>query len=487
MTRLRSISMHVFPFHRESTADCCDVEKTVGDLPDGVLLEIFALYSYKSRSISAWHTLIHVCPRWRDIVFGSPCRLELQLECTPMKTLKKTLEVWPPFPLVIKGKSYSKSSGDNIVAMLKHNDRVFEIDLLVLSSLPLENVMTVMQEPFPMLSNLKLCFAGNMTPVVLADPELFLGGSAGSLRSLTLEGIPFPSLPALLLTATNLVHLTLSNIPHSGYISPISIVICLSTLDRLETVRLEFESPLSRPDRNWRLRLPRRGGRSVLRALTTFFFKGVFEYLEDLVARIDAPQLADLRITFFNELAFDTPELAQFIERTPTLTFGALNEARVEFYDSCVGVILQQANSHRLHLRVSCRPSDWQLGSLAQLCTSSLPRSLILMVERLYIFHGSFGLHWQDDIDKSQCLEFLQPFTRVKDLYLSWGFVSHIVPALQELAGERVTEVLPALQSLFWEGFNPSGLDKLTDARRRSNHPIAVSNWERAGYVVGGP
>jgi hypothetical protein len=109
-------------------------------------------------------------------------------------------------------------------------------------------------------------------------------------------------------------------------------------------------------------------------------------------------------------------------------------------------------------------------------------------VERFYILDGSFGLHWQYDIDKNQWLEILHPFTCVKDLYLSWEFVPHIAPALKELFGERITDVLPALQSIFWEGPNPSGpvkeaLDKLTDARQR---PIAVSHWDRAGQVVGG-
>ena len=373
------------------------------------------------------------------------------------------------------------------MAMLKHNDRVCGINLRVLSSSLSENIMTAMQEPFPILTSLRLCFADKTTSAVPADHDSFLGRSAPSLQSLILEGIPFPGLPALLLTATHLVCLTLSNIPHFGYFSPISIVTCLYTLAGLESLLLKFESPQSRPDCDWRLHLPRK--RSVLPALMSFMFKGICEYLEDLVARIDAPRLADLHVTFFNELTFDTPELARFIERTST--FKQQDEACVEFYDSCVSVTLPQANSHRLHLRVSCRPSDWQLGSLAQVCTSSFPRDLILRVERLYILDGSFGLHWQDDIDKSQWLEFLQPFTCVKDLYLSWKFVPHIAPALQELVGERVAEVLPALQSIFWEGLNPSGpvkdaLDKLTDARQRSNQPIAVSHWDRAGHVVGG-
>jgi len=458
-------------------------QMTIDVLPVVALLEVFAFYVDGSKSICEWHMLVHVCRRWRDTIFYSPRRLKLHLECIPRKPLRKTLEVWPPFPMVINGEYYSKSSVDNILAVLKHNERVCGINLRILSSS--ENVMAAMQKPFPILTSLRLCMADKTTSAVPADPDLFLAGSAPSLESLCLEGIPFPGLPDLLLTATHLVHLTVSNIPHSGYFSPTSIVTCLSTLPCLESLLLEFEFSRSRPDPD------RPQTRSVLPALSSLSFKGNREYFEDLVAQIDAPRLADLNVTFFNELTFDTPELRQFIERTPT--FKAHDEACVEFYDSCVSVTLPQENSHRLHLRVSCRPSDWQLGSLAQLCTSSFPRSLILMVERLYISHGSFGLHWQDDIDNSQWLEFLQPLACVKDLYLSWKSVPYIAPALKELGGggERMTEVLPALENIFWEGLDPAGpvmeaFDKLTDARQRSDHPITVSHWDRAGYVVGG-
>lgn len=46
-------------------------------------------------------------------------------------------------------------------------------------------------------------------------------------------------------------------------------------------------------------------------------------------------------------------------------------------------------------------------------------------------------------------LRFLHFFTAVKDLHLSEGLVPHVAAALQELIGERVTAVLPALQNLF--------------------------------------
>jgi hypothetical protein len=67
-----------------------------------------------------------------------------------------------------------------------------------------------------------------------------------------------------------------------------------------------------------------------------FCFKGISEYLEDLVTCIDIPKLKDLYITFFNQIDFDNPQLAQFIKRTPTIK--APDEARVQFHDSSVTV-----------------------------------------------------------------------------------------------------------------------------------------------------
>jgi hypothetical protein len=187
-------------------------------------------------------------------------------------------------------------------------------------------------------------------------------------------------------------------------------------------------------------------------------FQGVSEYLEDLVARIDVPLLNKLKISFFHQLIFDTPQLAQFISRTPK--FHAHNEALVEFYDENVSVTLRQIPdlNEMLSLVIPCRQSDWQLSSLAQLCSSSFHQALIPPVEHLHILeYNILRPQWQDDIEDSQWLELLRLFTAVKGLWISQEFVPRIAPALQELVGEGMTEVLPALQNLFLEEDLPSG------------------------------
>ncbi|KAF8489908.1 hypothetical protein F5888DRAFT_1638378 [Russula emetica] len=263
-------------------------------------------------------------------------------------------------------------------------------------------------------------------------------------------------------------------------ISPEAIVRCLSALISLEGLSLEFESPRSRPNQE-RRRLPP-PTRSVLPSLTCFIFKGVSVYLEDLVARIDAPLLESLQITFFHQLIFDTPQLVQFVSRTPNLK--APIEAHVVFSDESVSATLPEALPGRLLLEILCRPAIWQLSSLAQVCTSSFPQFLIPAVEHLYISDTVEPQpDLEDDIENDQWLEVLRPFTAVKDLYFSREFLPRIVPTLQELVGASVTEVLPALKNLFLEEFHLSGtvqeaIEQFVAARQLANQPIAVSRWD---------
>jgi hypothetical protein len=76
----------------------------------------------------------------------------------------------------------------------------------------------------------------------------------------------------------------------------------------------------------------------------------------------------------------------------------------------------------------------------------------------------------------------------VKNLYLSKGVLPRIALALQELVGERLTEVLPALQDLLLEEPYLSGpvqetIEKFVDSRLLSSHPIAVSHWDRKQHM----
>ena len=477
----KSLQRMSFLLRRTTTTNWCDIDRvTIDILPEDVLLVIFDYYvaeADKDFKYEEWQMLVHVCQKWRYVVFWSPLRLNLRILCSAGAPVREKLAVWPPLPIIIKqyGPSTSRCGDDNIIAALGHNDRLCSINLDIPSSL-VESVFAAMQKTFVALEDLMLNALGDWIVI----PDSFLGGSAPHLRRLWLMRIPFPFpvLRKILLSAPDLVLLYLHGIPHSAYFSPEAVVTCLSTLTRLKQLYIGFKSPQSRPPREGRRRTP---ARSVLPALTELRFAGVSEYLEDLVTRIEAPLLDFLDIMFFYQLIFDTPQLVQFISRTPTLK--SYDEACVTFSDSSVILALPGRDDLGLQLGISCRRSDWQLSSLAQVCTLSIPQALIPMLERLYILDDVLRRQlWQDDLENVQWLELFRPFTTVKNLYVSREFVPRIVPTL--LVGEKVTEVLPNLQSILLEdlgepGFIPDSMQQFIAARQLSSHPVAISYWTR--------
>jgi hypothetical protein len=274
---------------------------SINILPDDVLLDIFDFYMtplerylYDDPYVDAWHNLVHVCQRWRYVVFYSPRRLDLRLLCTYKTPVTNMLDIWPALPIVIYTASPSSASGvTNVISALQQHNRVCMIDISRDPNSLLKE-FAAMQEPFPALTELSLRSFAKNAPVF---PDSFLGGSAPRLRDLRLVGIPFPGLPKLVLSTHDLVNLRLYNIPRSGYFSPEAMVTALSTLTSLRTLDLLFRFPRSQADRASRRPPPLT--RVALPALTSLTFKGDSEYLEDIMSRLEAPLLSYTEITFF--------------------------------------------------------------------------------------------------------------------------------------------------------------------------------------------
>jgi hypothetical protein len=186
----------------------------------------------------------------------------------------------------------SLEDGSQVIAAIEQRDHVACIHLEDLPSSLLEKLATAMQGTFPALKYVRLV-AGDeiidgMAPAVL--PDSFLGGSAPALQTFWLRGIPFPEVPTLLLSASELVHLRLEKIPDSGYISPEALVAGLSTCAKLETLVIEFLSQYPHPDLiNQQVTLLTRVS---LPALACFSFEGNGGYFDNFFPRIDTPLLA---------------------------------------------------------------------------------------------------------------------------------------------------------------------------------------------------
>ena len=80
-------------------------------------------------------------------------------------------------------------------------------------------------------------------------------------------------------------------------------------------------------------------------------------------------------------------------------------------------------------------------------------------------------------------MEILRPFFTVKSLVLHELVAFSVASSLQELVGEQVAEILPALQKIFLEGSQssgpvPEGIAKFITARELSGHPVFVHRRE---------
>jgi hypothetical protein len=456
-------------------------------LSDDVLLDIFDFYidsaSYEGTktAMEAWQLLVHVCRRWRSLVFRSPRRLNLQLFCTPETRARDALASWPALPLIVDGDMTISSSMDNIIAALGHSNRVCRLSLEGLEDRHLEKVLEVVQVPFPELTYVRLFSSGETPPVI---PDSFLGGSAPLLQFIDFSGIPFPGLPTLLLSATNLDNLSLLNIPHSGYISPEAMVAALSALSSLRILSFDFRSRRSHPDQE--TRSPPPPERSILPVLWHLYFGGATEYLEDFATLIDAPQLKSLEIGLFDQINFDTHQLAEFINRTPKLG-EKRHEAHVEFADR--GALLLFGT---IDIFVPFKEPVRRLSSVAQVCNCALSST----VDDLYIERQPIQspLVWQNDaIEITRWSQLLLPFTAVKNLYLRKEFAPGIAAALQGLAA-GITEVLPSLQNIFVEELEPSvpssfqeNIGQFVAARQLSDHPIVISDWHNVEFLYDAP
>jgi hypothetical protein len=218
--------------------------------------------------------------------------------------------------------------------------------------------------------------------------------------------------------------------------------------------------------------------------------QGVSEYLEDFLVQINTPVIATTTMTFFNRVIFDIPQLSKFISRTQALR--SVKRAELFFNEHSAILSIHRPDSPRGRDRsdigssrvcVRCDPFDWKISFLLQMCSQLFP--LLSSVERLNI--ECRDIDPLDDVDHMQWLEIFRPFIAVQSLHIG-GLNGFIAPALRELTGVRVMEVLPALHSLFVTDPDPSGsvrqaIEPFITARQLSNRPVTVHRWERVPYV----
>ena len=453
-------------------------------LQDDVLLEIFDFYRKlvsRHNGMWKWRKLLHICQRWRYIVLASPRRLDLRIECDRRTPTWKLLDIWPPFPISVSYESWGARGVHNIFAALQRRNRISQIDFSRLTCGELEQFAPAMDEPFPILTDLCVqTFKADLPGVTAELPDSFLGGFAPCLQSFFLEGTAFPALPNLILSASHFHSLYLFGIPHAGYIPPEAMVAFLLPLHNLKGLTIGFTSPESRPLQTD----PPSLTHALLPSLTKFGFHGASEYLVDFIARIDTPMLDSFHMRFLSDVIPNTSQLHTFIIRADRLK--PFIQAEV-YLGSCeVRAIFKPLANPGLN--ITCEVLDWPLPSMMRLYEQLL--TIPSQVEQLELSEDwdelDFSVEdgWYEDLHSPLWLQLLIPFVSVKSLYVSKNLGPFVACALENLTGENVTQVLPTLDNLFFEGFGSSGfveetIKSFVSTRQLSGRPVIVRCWEQ--------
>ena len=268
--------------------------------------------------------------------------------------------------------------------------------------------------------------------------------TANLLRPHTLSRVP-----TLLLSARNLVSLHLRHIPPTGYISPGAIVAGLPVLTRLESLCILFSCPRIYQSR-MRLDPPMR---AVLPALTYFRFAGRTEYLDDLVAVIDALRLHSIHTDVDKFDFLQVPQIFLFVGRTDNLSF---RRVQVDFTSEEVTIELQVDpyrlnDAHQPYFGLSTS-FDWSdhVAHIAPILTQILAMC--------------------PNVD-------YRLFPTVKMLHMSGRLAVQVARALDDVPGEMVTEVFPSLLSLILESMDHKELisaEQFVSLRRLHGRPVTL-------------
>ena len=397
------------------------------------------------------------------------------------------MDCWPALPIsvqyggVLNRNLPNSEDDDDIIAALKQTCRVKSIDLTVTSSL-LEKISAI-SEPFWELEELDMLSRDNMA---LTLPSTFWWGPR--LRTLHLTGIALPPPPRRLLSpSVGLVDLQLHDIPNVRYFSPDALATALSEMTQLESLSLQFVS--STHHENHIGFPPASGERLAVPALTYFKYRGASKYLEGLVARIDAPRVADINITLVREHTMDASQLGRFIERTEMWI--TLSQADVQSSVDAISVCLSKPGApSQLKLEVSCEQLNWQLSSMTQICNHVSPLRFRVKILRINLTQPA---NWMVGMDNEQWPELIRAFNSAEDLRVDgvpWH-VTDILYALRPADGVPTTnaDVLPSLRnvrvgnSMAMDGPSWDAVQSLMTSRWLSGRPVQVYAREYSCHI----
>lgn len=375
-----------------------------------------------------------------------------------------TLDCWPALPITIwydTDTPLSCEVEDDVLAGLKHSDRIHNIMLPISSSMLAKSTTSVWT--FPELEHLSIMSPGPDGQFTVL-PHTFLGGSTPTskrLRRITLQSISFPTLPQLLMSSCDLAYLSLGPdvFTGEGFIPSDTLASSLSTATRLKTLYIyppsELRHTLEQRSTHSRSSFP---NLIVLPSLVDIEFDGSHEYLEDLVSRIHAPFLLDIAVHIYQKGAQPSylPHLDQFLSQTECLRSLPL-QTSIDIYDQFFVIKHDFGSSPQGCIALAVSFDDHEYWDMSQVDHFSRQlHPLISSVERVKIQLHVFPPSLQRKLHTHamQWLQLFMLFNGAKDVqvYNINESYTGIALALQK-STEISQEVFPALRILRLCGF----------------------------------
>jgi hypothetical protein len=458
-------------------------------LPDEVLLEVFDSYrqffddhQYDNqwRKKYAWFNLVHVCRRWRAVVFASCSRLDLNIVVGPEKPdqIKTILSRSFNLPILV---DYSSRPGGRyrprreitgsvlwrMRAALRDRDRVREI--FFGEGWPIDftrELFNATNHPFPALESLILCFPFGQKPYI---PATFLRGSDHSdlpLRRLKLYGVSLASVSGFLLFATALTDLTL-NVPFSimrfeSCQSRELFLACLQGMQSLCSLDLTvLTTPSLLPGSEFHSTLV------PLLKLTRFHYSGPGIFLNNLMSGLSAPSLQDgcFRLCAISPVSY--------LSR-------AIGDVREEFRSISVTFDMDSTQSGEIsysNLSFRFNVSGFSDSTTAIFRT---PPTKLAMTEVLALNfpHSQMTM---SILSEHSLREFLRQFRSVRMLRVSpLSFAQRVRLLLQQDNGEAVLPLLEEIELSDGEEYKRRAAKAVADfkpfvsARGRTGHLVKV-------------
>jgi hypothetical protein len=227
--------------------------------------------------------------------------------------------------------------------------------------------------------------------------------------------------------------------------------------------------------------------RIVLLALTSFTFYAAREYLEDIVAQIDCPQLESFRVGCHNSLS-DVPivQIPKFVDRSVGPKSTLFRHAQVCFSYGSFSFDMFRRDPHPFwyffpaqdssvtmkRSIIKCDGIGRKVSNIAQVLSRFSARlsdavhlELEVRPEEVSQIEGTTNAEW---------LHLLRQFPAAQTLHVSLELTGYIALALEDVTEEMVTDVLPLLELICLEAQPVPSVKKFVAVRQLSGCPVTV-------------